>query len=419
MTSRPFTPEALFPSAGRLAALVEEFAAFGALPGGGVSRMTASAADGEARDHLRARLLAAGAEHRVDAVGNQFGLFRLRSAGTEPDAAPIMFGSHLDSQPRGGRIDGALGVCAAVLVGEMLLAAHARGVVFARDFCVVNWTNEEGARYRPSLLGSGTFCGRHTSTEALQAVDDSGITLEEALLKIGYRGEDRMSAPAAYLELHAEQGPLLEAAGRSVGIVTRNWGAAKFEITYIGEQTHTGPTPMARRRDALYAAGLALTRLRDLADRSQSRLHPSVADAVTFSAELRSSDDGCVAEAEAAAMEIFADAARQAGVDWRIEARSLREGRAMDPAMVAVLKAACERANETPMLMETVAGHDAVSLLGFCPSGLLFAPSVGGITHNEAEATQSADMDRALRVLVEAAFGLCRVDAGRLMEQAE
>jgi len=402
----------------RVADLVEEFSAFGARPDGGITRLAASKEDGLARDRLAELLREAGANVFVDPVGNQFGMFNLCDKGRATE--PIMMGSHLDSQPNGGRIDGTLGVVSALVVAQLLMSARQRGHRFERDFCLVNWTNEEGARFRPSLFGSGYAAGRLTADEALSVRDDDGISLDEALIAIGYRGHAEVPRPAAYVEIHAEQGRRLENAGRSIGIVTHNWGAAKFEITALGEQSHTGPTPMDDRRDALLAASHVVIGLRQIANRWPGVVHTSVGrqlvfpnsanvvpDRVTFSAEIRSDDPAVLAEAERAAQSIIQEAEAATGVRFRVDQRSLRDGRRMPAEMIERLEAASRRAGHEPLRMGTVAGHDAIGLLGYCPTGLVFVPSVGGVAHNAAEATSVEDMDAGLAVLAEAAFDLC------------
>jgi beta-ureidopropionase / N-carbamoyl-L-amino-acid hydrolase len=418
MTWTSCIPEGFTVRPGRVGSLVREFGAFGALPMGGVSRLCASIDDGKARDRLSVLLREAGADVSVDAVGNQFGLFRL----TDDQEAPwVMIGSHLDSQPRGGRVDGTLGVMAALEVGQLLLAAKQQGHEFSRNFCLVNWTNEEGARFRPSLLGSGAFAGHHSDGFALASRDDDGVTLAEALSSIGYRGTDaRPPMPAFYMELHAEQGPRLETAGRQIGLVTGNWGAAKLDFVFEGEQAHTGPTPMAARRDALLAAARAIDAFRRLADRMPEMVHTSVGriivspnssnvvpDRVELTAEIRSRDDGILMEAEATIQRILDEIADVAGVVLHRPSRSLRLARSMPATMVDFLESCSAALGQRPMRLDTVSGHDALSLIGLCQTALVFVPSIGGIAHNEFEATDDVDMDAGTSLLLEAAFRLC------------
>ncbi len=404
---------------GGLHAVLAGFARCGATPGRGVTRLCASPADGEARDLFAALLAEAGAAVTTDAVGNQFGLFRLADGAGAP---PVMAGSHLDSQVLAGRLDGAVGVAAAIETGRSLMAAKAAGMRFEADFCAVNWTNEEGARFRPSLLGSGAFAGHHDAAFALSRRDDAGVSLEAALAAIGHRGGDAPPPlPACYLELHVEQGSVLEEAGDTVGIVARNWGAIKLEAVFIGEQAHTGPTRMERRRDALLAAAYTIADLRALADRWPGRLHtsvgrllvapnsPNVVPArVEASIEIRSAEDGVLAEAGEAADGLLAAAAERAGVLLSVPSRSVRPIRVL-PAVVRDLVALCaEEGGHRARSLDTVAGHDALSLLGRCPVGLIFVPSRGGVAHNEAEDTAPADLDAGLDVLRRAAARLCR-----------
>ena len=425
MTSTSSAPERTGPT--DLAALLAAFSACGATGNGGITRLAASPEDGQARDLLKARLAAAGAEIRVDPVGNVFGILRLAGAANAP---LVMLGSHLDSQSRAGRLDGTYGVAAAVVVAEILAGEAAAGAPFSADLCVVNWTNEEGARFRPSLLGSGAYAGHHAVEEALARRDEDGIALGEALAAIGYRGADPAPPlPACYLELHVEQGTLLEESGAAIGAVTRCWGAAKLDVLFEGEQAHTGPTVMAWRRDALLGAAYAIAEIRALADRFPGVLHSSVGrirvepnsanvvpSRVEIAAELRSADDSVLREATERAEAVFARCAARAGVSATISARALRGIRGL-PAPVSDLVTACAAAEGlVSRRLDTVAGHDALSLIDRCPTGLIFVPSIDGIAHNEREATRDSDLAAGLAVLLRAARRLCR--AGGAPERA-
>lgn len=413
MTSTSSAPDA------DIHALLAAFSACGATGGGGITRLAASPEDGQARDLLRAGLKRLGAEIRIDRVGNLFGLLRL----ARDEGAPlVMLGSHLDSQTRAGRLDGTYGVAAALLAAETLVREARAGRAFSANLCVVNWTGEEGARFRPSLLGSGVYAGRREADAVLALRDEAGVPLGDALAAIGYAGGDAPPPmPACYLELHVEQGTVLERSGAAIGAVTRNWGAAKLDAVFSGEQAHTGPTPMANRRDALLGAAYAIADLRALADRFPGRLHTSVGriqvapnsanvvpDRVEIAAELRSADDALLAEATAQAEAAFETAAARAGVAVAIPTRELRGIRAL-PGAVSDLVAACAEADGLVCRrLDTVAGHDALSLLDRCPTGLIFVPSLGGIAHNEAEATAPRDLEAGLAVLTRAARRLCR-----------
>jgi N-carbamoyl-L-amino-acid hydrolase len=397
--------------------LLQRFAVFGATPKGGVTRLCGSSEDKQARDLFAAELAAAGAQTRTDAVGNQFGIFPLTDA---EDAPLVMMGSHLDSQPCAGKLDGALGVAAALSTGAALLEAKRQGAKFNANFCAVNWTNEEGARFRPSLLGSGTFAGAFAADYALARRDDAGVSLGDALDTIGYRGTDAPPQPACYLELHIEQGSVLEDEGARIGIVTRNWGAVKLDVVFTGEQAHTGPTPMERRKDALLAAAYAIADIRAIAAHWPGQVHSSVGRMiispnsanvvparVELSVEVRSADDEVLAKASEMAVAAIAAAGPRAAVTAEIAGRSNRLARGLPPEVSELVALCAAEAGHKSRLMDTVAGHDALSLLGLCPMGLIFVPSIGGITHNEAEATAEEDLLAGLDVCLRAVRRLC------------
>lgn len=410
-----------------LHALFDRFSLCGATVEGGVHRLCGSAADGDARAVFAATIRDLGGELRTDAVGNQFG--RIALAG-RPDAPLVMIGSHLDSQPRGGRFDGTLGVATALRVAAALLREKASGALYDADLCVVNWTNEEGARFRPSLLGSGSYVGHHRAEDALAVRDDDGVTLGDALTAIGHRGTDPAPPlPACYLELHVEQGSVLDEAGATIGIVARNWGAIKIEAVFTGAQAHTGPCPMPLRRDALLAAAYAISEMRAIADRWPGRVHTSVGRIrvapnsanvvparVELSVEIRSADDAILAEAGALADAALRAASDRARTDLTVLARVARPIRLLPGVVCDLVALAAEETGYRAISMDTVAGHDALSLLGACPVGLVFVPSLGGIAHDAAEMTTDPDMQAGLAVMLRAAERLCR--AGGSPERA-
>lgn len=418
----------------KLFALLERFSGFGATPAGGVTRLCASPEDGMARDLFRHVALAAGACVRTDAVGNQFAHFPL-SGGI--DAPLVMMGSHLDSQSRAGRFDGTLGVATALCTGGELMARQRAGVAYKADFVAVNWTNEEGARYRPSLLGSSVYIGALTEDFALTREDDKGIALGAALSAIGHRGVDeKPPLPACYLELHVEQESALEEAGKTIGVVGRNWGAIKIDVRFLGEQAHTGPTRMERRRDALLGAAYAIAGIREVAARWPGLVHSSVARIlvepnaanvvpanVSIAAEIRAGDNALLREAGKVAEAVLAEAASRANVTYEIAARTERPVRSLPEAPAALLRQCADAAGLASLDMDTVAGHDAISLLGHCPIGLIFVPSIGGITHNEAEDTAAPDIAAGLTLCTLAASRLCRAggvpEAALLLPQEE
>jgi beta-ureidopropionase / N-carbamoyl-L-amino-acid hydrolase len=387
--------------------LFNAIAAVGATGDGGISRLAASAEDGQARDVLAAWAKAHGAEISVDRIGNLFCLFEFAGQ----DADWVFAGSHLDSQPGGGRFDGAYGVCAAVAAAAML--KQEPDIAALRNLAVAVWTNEEGARFQPSLIGSSVFAGKLALEAALAARDESGITLREALRTIGYCGEaDLRHRPDCYVELHVEQGPILERAGLPIGIVTGIWAARKITLRLRGATAHTGPTPMTERRDALHAAAKAVTRFHELLADHFPRLHRSVgrlivepnspnvvAEAATAWFEIRGRDQDAVA----AAGELFLEDVRRIAADLRVEVEilsdALRPAQALDPRGVALALNEATAAGFAHQEMQTVAGHDAIALQSVTPSILLFVPSAGGISHNTREFTKDEDLLRGLALL--------------------
>jgi N-carbamoyl-L-amino-acid hydrolase len=399
--------------------LFSSFSECGQLPNGGVSRLCGTPADGLARGLFARALSSGGAIVTTDSVGNQFGTFILSQ---NPAAPLVMMGSHLDSQLFAGRFDGAVGVAAAAAIGVALQHRCNEGVLFNANFCAVNWTNEEGARFRPSLLGSGAFAGSHDVAYALSRADDDGVTLAQALSAIGYLGESEPPPiPACYLELHVEQGPILEEASKVIGVVTSNWGATKIDVTFSGERAHTGPTRMSSRRDALLAAAYLVAEIRELAGRWPGLVHTSVgriavepnssnvvASRGDVSLEIRSADDNVLIEATEVAWNEIQDAAKRAGVAVDIVSKSTRPIRSLAGPLSDLVEDCAKVASVPVMRMATVAGHDALSLLGRCPVGLVFIPSVNGIAHNEAEFTSDQHLEAGVSVLLAAADRLCR-----------
>mgnify|MGYP002761316079 FL=1 len=228
----------------RLESAFEAYSAIGRTENDGLHRLALSEADARIRDRFVADLEALDLAVRVDEVGNIFG----RREGTDPDTAPVLIGSHLDSQPYGGRFDGQLGVLSAL---ETLRAFDDDGVDHERPIEIVNWTNEEGSRFKPALMGSGAFTGQLDTDAVLETTDADGVSVAEALAEIGYDGDEPAEPQEPYhaaLELHVEQGPKLEEAGRSVGIVRGVLGMAWLEVTVHGDADHAGPSPTHARR---------------------------------------------------------------------------------------------------------------------------------------------------------------------------
>lgn len=385
----------------------------GAEPDGrGFSRLAASAQDALARAAFGDWMVQQGARIAVDAAGNQFACFDWAG----PDAEWVFSGSHLDTQPRGGRFDGALGVVAAGAAAIRLAAQGAAGGLRPRrNLAVVNWTNEEGARFQPSLTGSSVFAGAVPVAEALTLRDPDGTTLAEALAASGIVvGQGQVPPrPVACVELHVEQGIRLEEAGRGIGLVQATWAARKFTAEWTGRSSHTGPTPMPLRRDALLAAARGIAAFEDALaarwpdlHRSSARIAVSpnspnmVPDSVTVWFELRGPDPAVLQAAGDAVIGHIADLARAADIGFHLGADATRPPSHMDPGLFALVAEVAGGLGHAPLVMASVAGHDVVALQnGGIPSALIFVPSRGGIGHHPDEHTDDAQMVAGLEVL--------------------
>ena len=388
--------------------LLNRFSRFGATPRGGVRRLAASAEDGAARRAFAEEAERRGARLHVDPVGNMFATFF-----TAPDAdTTVLVGSHLDSQPTGGRYDGTLGVLAGLAAAG---AIHARGVRTRHNVTVANWTNEEGARFQPSLTGSSVFTGKMKLAEALALADRNGLTLGGELDAIGHRGTAPLPLrPVRNLELHVEQGDHLETEGLQIGAVTSSWAARKITIAFIGEPSHTGPTPMQRRRDALRGAAAAITRFHGAmeAEAREHQLHWSaakivaepdspnvVASRVTVWFEIRNPAHAVTIEVGDRFVSSLKSTLDPLGLSFDIVRDEHRPGTALDAEGVAQVIAAAQGLGLSATRMMTITGHDALTLQAIMPSTLIFIPSVGGLSHNEAELTHDEDIRNGCAVL--------------------
>ena len=376
--------------------LLEALSAIGATGDGGVDRVEGSPANAAARRWLVDQLRARGFAVAVDAVGNIFGRIG-------PDGPAVMAGSHLDSQPRGGRLDGAYGVLAAMLAAQALAEGHS----LRRGLVVVAWTGEEGARFQPSLVGSSVYAGARPLDWTLARRDGDGVTLADALDRIGFRGTDPAPPPPlAYLELHVECASALEASGRRLGVFDRWWGARKLEILITGEPAHTGPTPMAQRRDALVAAAAVVTGLRRMADRAAvGSLHTSVGrlevrpnspntvpGSVRLFVELRSPRAAVMARAEAGLRRLLDRACARAGVSWAVARDELRPPGSFARRLRQLAYATAAALGEPALPLATIAAHDAMPLAAVCPSLVIAVPSREGLCHSPREWTDLADL---------------------------
>ena len=398
-------------SANRLKAMMDGVTVFGAGSGGAMTRLTLSREDGAARDWLKAWFADHGFTHKFDGIGNQFGLLEAAGAG----APTVMVGSHLDSQPNGGRFDGTLGVISACeAVVAVTEALKKRGSTSRVNFTVVNWTNEEGARFQPSLLGSSVFAGSAELDWALDRKDGDGISVREALADIGYAGSDHVPIPDALIELHIEGAEALDREGRKFGAFTRYWGATKYRLAFLGRQAHTGPTPMAERRDALLAGAYLIADLKAMAGDYGLDLHTSVgrlevfpnspntvpAEAVLF-IELRAAAPDILAEAEARMLADVDKAATRAGVGHEVRFIDRRVAGAFSPGLIRLADEVSLSLGEIMRRLDTIGGHDAVAMSAACPAVVLAVRSRGGVIHHPTEFTSIEDQAFGTQVIAD------------------
>ena len=387
----------------------QAMSANGATPGGGVERQAASEGDNLNRAWFHDVLESLGARVLYDDIGNQYGLFELN-----PGAEYVGLGSHLDSQPLAGRFDGAYGV---------LVAAHAAGRVVQSEtearynLAVINWFNEEGSRFSPSMMGSSVFTGTLALERARSVTDLAGVTVAQAQEAAGWSPRGEAPTLAAYAEIHVEQGKQLEASGNTIGLVTATWGAKKFQAVVSGEQGHTGSTLMADRHDALFGASLIIAEVERLthefeagqlqASVSQLTLEPNspvtIAREVRFNVDVRSPSTEVLDKAQKRLQEIIGAAEEESRTS--VELIPTHEW-ALNPypaAGVALAREVVEELGYPHQEIYTVAGHDSTNLKEIVPTVMLFIPSVDGISHNEKEFTTEADCLAGLDVFMHVA----------------
>jgi N-carbamoyl-L-amino-acid hydrolase len=385
-------------------------AEIGATPKGGVKRLTLTEVDKAGRQRFTAWCEALGLTMRVDAMGNMFA----RREGRDPTRLPVLFGSHLDSQPTGGKFDGALGVIAGL---EVMRTLHDLNITTEAPLELVNWTDEEGSRFGHSLMGSGVWAGIYTQDKAYGLKDVDGVTVSDALDAIGYKGEHPAKPfPAdAYFELHIEQGPILEREAKQVGIVTGAQAQVWYDAVVTGRDSHAGTTPPSLRRDALVAAARVIT-LVDGLMRARGedgrgtvgflQVLPAsrnvVPGEVRFSVEFRHPLD---AEIDGLAATFPAEAARLvAETGCRLDLTELFRipAQPFDPACVDLVRQATQRLGLSAREIISGAGHDAVYVARNVPTAMIFTPCKDGLSHNEAESILPEEAEAGCQVLFEA-----------------
>lgn len=391
----------------RLLGRIENLARIGAIDGGGVCRLALSGEDGAGRDLVVRWMRDAGLTVTVDRIGNVVGVRPGRG-----DGPPVMTGSHIDTVRTGGRYDGNLGVLAGLEVIETLNDA---GIETEHPVAVAFFTNEEGARFAPDMMGSLVFVGGLSAEEALATTGIDGAAVGDCLREIGYDGPAKCGNPnvRAFVELHVEQGPVLEAEGVAIGAVERVQGISWTEYTIEGVSNHAGTTPMRLRHDAGYAAAAIAAEVRRIAREMGGdqvgtvgaiTLRPNLVNVVpnhaVMTVDLRNTDEALLRRAEAQVAAFIAELAAAEGVE--ISSRSLArfEPVDFDPGLVDRIERAARERGHSVKRMPSGAGHDAQMLARVCPTAMIFVPSVGGISHNVKEYTKDADIEAGANLLL-------------------
>lgn len=386
-----------------------DLAQIGATPLGGVRRLALTDLDGQARDQVVAWFEAAGLEVRVDPIGNIFG----RRAGADASRPPVVAGSHIDTQPSGGKFDGNYGVLAGL---EVVRTLNDRGVRTVAPLEVAVWTNEEGTRYTPVMMGSGVFAGVFTLEHALARTDLAGKSVGEELRRIGYAGAAPLGTPiGAYFEAHIEQGPILEDTGTTIGVVTGALGQRWFDVTVTGMNAHAGPTPMGSRRDALLAAARLVGEVNRIA-REQGpdgrgtvgylQVSPNSRNVIPgearFSVDFRHPTEVGLAAMERALRAACVAVARELCVEVAAEEVVQFAPCRFDAACVDAVRAAAAALGLSHRDIVSGAGHDAVYVAGVAPAAMIFVPCKDGVSHNEIEDARPEHLAAGCDVLLRA-----------------
>ena len=403
----------------RLWQSIMEMAKIGATTNGGSHRLTLSDEDKTGRDLFAQWCKDAGLTISIDDMGDMFA----RRAGNDATKAPVGMGSHLDTQPFGGKFDGVFGVLAAL---EVIRTLNDHGITTVAPLEVVNWTNEEGARFAPAMLASGVYGGEFALEWAQsRTAVDSGATLLEELQRIGYHGSlpTRDHSFAAFFECHIEQGPILDSQDIAVGVVNAAQGFRWYDIALEGFASHTGSTPMVGRRNALLGMAKVVQAVDDIAHEhaplargtvgGQVEVAPGsrniIPGNVNFTVDMRHPSAATLSAMDSALRQVCAEVAANIGLTLSLEQISYTAPIAFDEGCVAAVKNACERLDVTHRYITSGAGHDACYVANRAPTTMLFAPCKDGISHHESESAEADDLEAVCNVLLHAVLGYAGV----------
>ncbi len=385
-----------------------DMAKIGATDKGGVRRLTLTEVDRQGRDQFVRWCKEAGLAVEVDGIGNIFA----RRASTEPGLAPVAVGSHLDSQPSGGKFDGAYGVMAGL---EIVRTLNDAGVRTRAPLEVVSWTNEEGSRFVPTLMGSGVFAGVFSLENALEAKDVDGISVREALASTGYAGTARPHKLGAYFEAHIEQGPVLEQTKTTIGVVMGALGQRWFDVAIAGQDSHAGPTPMETRKDALLAASRLVVEVNRIAttfpDYARGtvgfmQVKPNsrnvVPGEVRMTVDLRNAKDATLSAMVAELKKNVVPIEKETRTTIALKEVVYFPPSEFAAELVAGVREGAQALGLSHMDIVSGAAHDAVYMARIAPTAMVFVPCEGGISHNEIENAQPEDLAAGCNVLLHA-----------------
>ena len=403
----------------RLWDTIHETAKFGATPKGGVRRLTLGPEDKQVRDWFRRACEAAGLEVHVDALGSMFGLRK----GRDMSKPPVGLGSHLDTQPTGGKFDGVLGTLAAL---EVVRTLNDAGIETETPICIVNWTNEEGSRFAPATMASAAYAGDYTTDDILARKDAAGVTRRRSARQ--HRLSRRRSRWAsrkfgAFVELHIEQGPLLEAESKTIGVVDRGQGIIWYDGKITGFESHAGTTPMPLRRDALAALSEVVLAVERIAKAHGPNAVGTVGEAViaapsrnvipgeiAFTIDIRSPD---VRKRSMRSTGICAARSPRSRRGARSRSRSRRSGASrrpiFNPKLVDAVENATKALGYSHRRITSGAGHDACNLANVVPAAMIFVPCKDGVSHNELEDATQADCTAGANALMHTVLALAGV----------
>src|SRR6266849_775579 len=401
----------------RLWDTIHETAKFGATPKGGVRRLTLGPEDKQVRDWFRRACEAAGLDVHIDTLGS---LFALRK-GRDMSKPPVGLGSHLDTQPTGGKFDGVLGTLAAL---EVVRTLNDAGIETEVPICICNWTNEEGSRFAPAMMATAAYVGDFTTDDILSRKDIDGVTVAQALDGIGYRGASPVGRQkfSSFVELHIEQGPILEAEGKTIGVVDSGQGVLWYDGKIVGFESHAGSTPMPLRRDALATLSEIVLTMETIAKKHGPNAVGTVGEAViaapsrnvipgeiAFTMDCRSADatimDALDKDLRAAIAGIAARRKAEVTPDllWR------KPPTHFNPKLVDAVESAAETLGYSHRRITSGAGHDACNLNTRIPAAMVFVPCKDGVSHNELEDATQTDCAAGANVLMHTVLALAGV----------